>query len=220
MKPENDWRFWRWHFEMPFLGKRDPSILWSNFRSLEDQIDKSVAWIWRGTKPSTKPMIPLKHVQVMWPVDSPHKGPVLLQAFPCHDVILILTIDVQKLAGRECCRRADRWLVWRSYRHRLPFHQVLRPMVRTLQTSGADMEAARRDPGGQQGNLHRPGNEGLLPLVNIDCLTHWGWDKMDAIFQMRFSNAFPWMKMYEFLLRFHCSLFLRGQLTMFPHWFR
>ena len=25
-------------------------------------------------------------------------------------------------------------------------------------------------------------------------LTHWGWDKMDAISQTTFSNAFPWMK--------------------------
>ena len=34
-------------------------------------------------------------------------------------------------------------------------------------------------------------------------LTHWGQDKMDAIFQTTFSNTFSWMKMYEFQLRFH-----------------
>ena len=33
-------------------------------------------------------------------------------------------------------------------------------------------------------------------------LTHWGRDKMVAIFQTMFSNAFSWMKMYEFRLRF------------------
>ena len=27
-------------------------------------------------------------------------------------------------------------------------------------------------------------------------LTHWGWDKMTAIWQMTFSNAFSWMKMF------------------------
>ena len=43
--------------------------------------------------------------------------------------------------------------------------------------------------------------------------THWGRDKMDAIFQTTFSKAFSWMKMYEFQLRFHWSLFLRVQLT-------
>ena len=39
-------------------------------------------------------------------------------------------------------------------------------------------------------------------------LTHWGWDKMDAIFQTRFSNGFSWMKMHEFWLKFHWNLFL------------
>ena len=39
-------------------------------------------------------------------------------------------------------------------------------------------------------------------------LTHWGLDKMDAISQTTFSNAFFWMKMHELRLRFHWSLFL------------
>ena len=51
-------------------------------------------------------------------------------------------------------------------------------------------------------------------------LTHWGRDKMAAISQTMFSNAFSWMKMYEFRLKFHWSLFLRFQLTIFQHWFR
>ena len=52
------------------------------------------------------------------------------------------------------------------------------------------------------------------------CLTHWGRDKMPAILQTTFSTAFSWMKMYEFRLRFHCSLFLRIQLTISQHRFR
>ena len=51
-------------------------------------------------------------------------------------------------------------------------------------------------------------------------LTHWGWDKIAAIFQTTFSNAFSSLKMYQFLLRFHWSLFLSVQLTIFQHWFR
>ena len=51
-------------------------------------------------------------------------------------------------------------------------------------------------------------------------LTHWGRDKMAAIFQTTFSNAFYWMKMFKFRLRFHWSLFPRVQLTIFQHWFR
>ena len=53
-----------------------------------------------------------------------------------------------------------------------------------------------------------------------DILTHWGRDKMDTISQTTFSNAFSWMKMHEFHLRFHWSLFLRIELTIFQHWFR
>ena len=51
-------------------------------------------------------------------------------------------------------------------------------------------------------------------------LTHWGRDKMAAIFQTTFSNGFSWMKMYEFRLTFHWSLCLGVQFTIFQHWFR
>ena len=51
-------------------------------------------------------------------------------------------------------------------------------------------------------------------------LTHWGRDKTAAIFQTIFSNAFSWMKMYKFRLRFHWSLFPMAHLTIFQHWFR
>ena len=50
-------------------------------------------------------------------------------------------------------------------------------------------------------------------------LTHWGRDKMAAVSQTTLSNAFSWVKMLEFRLRYHWSLFLRVQLT-FHHWFR
>ena len=50
-------------------------------------------------------------------------------------------------------------------------------------------------------------------------LTHWGRDKMDAISQTTLSNAFSWMKILEFRLKFHWSLFLRVLLTIFQHWF-
>ena len=51
-------------------------------------------------------------------------------------------------------------------------------------------------------------------------LTHWGRDKMVAVTQTTRSNAFSWMKMLEFRLRFHWSLFLWVQLTIFQRWFR
>ena len=60
----------------------------------------------------------------------------------------------------------------------------------------------------------------FMHFMLIMMLTHWGRDKMDAISQTTLSNAFLWMKMLEFWLKFHRSLFLRVQLTIFQHWFR
>ena len=54
--------------------------------------------------------------------------------------------------------------------------------------------------------------------ICITLLTHWGWDNMATIFQTIFSIAFSWMKMYVLQLKFHWSLFLRVQLTIFQHW--
>ena len=51
-------------------------------------------------------------------------------------------------------------------------------------------------------------------------LTHWGRDKMAAIFQTTFPNEFSWLKMYEYRVKFHWSLFLRVQLIISQHWFR
>ena len=47
-------------------------------------------------------------------------------------------------------------------------------------------------------------------------LTHWNRDKMDAIFQTTFSNAFSWMKMYKFRLRFHWILFPKVPIKNIP----
>ena len=43
---------------------------------------------------------------------------------------------------------------------------------------------------------------------------------MDAMSQTTFSNAFSWMKMFEFRLKVHWSLFPTVQLTIFQQWFR
>ena len=44
--------------------------------------------------------------------------------------------------------------------------------------------------------------------------------KMASISQPTLSNAFSWVKLLEFLLKFHIILFLRVKLTIFQHWFR
>ena len=45
-------------------------------------------------------------------------------------------------------------------------------------------------------------------------------DKMAAISQTIFWDAFSWMKIFEFRLRFHWSLFLMFELAIFHHWIR
>ena len=47
-------------------------------------------------------------------------------------------------------------------------------------------------------------------------LTHCGQDEMAAILQTMFSNAFSWMKVYEFGLKFHWRLFPKGPINNIP----
>ena len=60
----------------------------------------------------------------------------------------------------------------------------------------------------------------LKILKELNRLTHWGRDEMNNISQTTFSNVFSSMKMFEFQLKFHWSLFPRVQLTIYQHWFR
>ena len=64
-----------------------------------------------------------------------------------------------------------------------------------------------------QGNITTTfSNAVLINDINANiflCITYWGWEKMAAISQMTFSNAFSWMKMFKFRLELHWSLFPR-----------
>ena len=51
-------------------------------------------------------------------------------------------------------------------------------------------------------------------------LTHLPLDKMAAISQTTFSNAFSRMKMLKFRFNFHWNWFIRVQLIINQHWFR
>ena len=57
-------------------------------------------------------------------------------------------------------------------------------------------------------------------MVQIMACCLIGRDKRAAMFQTTFLNAFSWVKMYQFRLRFHWNLFQRFKLTMFQHWFK
>ena len=66
--------------------------------------------------------------------------------------------------------------------------------------------------------LDQPYNGKLPPKLVV--LTHWGRDKMATVSRTTLSNVFSWMKILEFRLRFHWSLFLNVQLAIIQHWFR
>ena len=51
-------------------------------------------------------------------------------------------------------------------------------------------------------------------------LTRWDWEKLASVFQTTFWNWFSSMKMFLFCLKFHWSLLLRAQLTIFQLWSR
>ena len=57
-------------------------------------------------------------------------------------------------------------------------------------------------------------------VVQSNCLTHFPLDKIAAISHTTCLNVFSWMKMMEFRLKFHWSLFLWVLLTISEHWFR
>ena len=65
------------------------------------------------------------------------------------------------------------------------------------------------------GWMHTQHAIAMISFLSI--LTHWGRDKMDAVSQTTLSKAFSWMKMLEFRLRFHWSLFLyKGPINNSP----
>ena len=69
---------------------------------------------------------------------------------------------------------------------------------------------------------HATGPPSLLmsPVSHSAVLTHLPLDKMAAILQTIFSDAFSWMKNFVFQIKFHWSLFLRVHFTVTQHWFR
>ena len=50
----------------------------------------------------------------------------------------------------------------------------------------------------------------------LNLLTNWGRDKMAAIFQMTFSNAFSWMKIYEFFIKMSLNFVPKGPVNNIP----
>ena len=79
--------------------------------------------------------------------------------------------------------------------------------------------------------LHGSGLHPAVPPSNVNInplTTRYPGDLLSSVNILRSKqdgqnfpdNAFSWMKIYEFCLRFHWSLLLSFALTIFQHWFR
>ena len=72
--------------------------------------------------------------------------------------------------------------------------------------------------------------ENIMPKLVVilswpQCVTQFRFNtlrprQMAAVSQTTLSTTFSWMKILEFRLRLHWSLFPRVKLTIFRHWFR
>ena len=67
----------------------------------------------------------------------------------------------------------------------------------------------------------------LLPMISIPyifadltSLTHWGRDKFAVILPTTFSNAFSWMKMYEFCFKISLKFFPKVRINKIPALFQ
>ena len=56
----------------------------------------------------------------------------------------------------------------------------------------------------------------MVSVDGFNPLTHWGRDKMDAISQTTYSNAFSWMKIFEFPIEISLKSILKGQINNIP----
>ena len=143
-----------------------------------------------------------------WPVNSPQIGLLARKMFPFDDAIMKqaskVTIYHQNLLKESCgifhWRRS--WVFCSGHWVNLVVTAVLNVNKTRLYQATA---------------IHNPFS--ILLRVGFSQLPHWGRDKMAIIFQTTFSNAFSWMKMNQFRLRFHWNLFPRVKLTISHHCF-
>ena len=140
-----------------------------------------------------------------WSVNSPHKWPVTRKCFHLIMTSWFHRISTGLIAAEifTFCQLVYFVLLFLHYMHTLSY----------ISLSIWSMDSNFRPPHKGKGKIF-PWQSWLF------LLTYWGRDKMAAISQTTFSNAFSWMEMYEFRLLFQRSLFLGVKLPIFQHWFR
>ena len=134
-----------------------------------------------------------------WPVNLPHKLPVTQKMFPFDDIIMKSLHLILRLGNHRFHLG-----VWSSNKSkRLDYMTRIAAEIMAVITLVW---------------------ETIFSFEYLEdaavSLTHLPLDKMAAISQTISSDAFWWMKIFVFWLKFHWSLFLRVSLTITKHWFR
>ena len=125
----------------------------------------------------------------LWPVNSPHKGPVKQKMFPFDDVIMSMYTQLPQyqLYTITLQHTSTSVPVW-SCLGILQGHQ-LRPILGTSIVSSPSHEAWRFELSSLTWHWTKP-------------ITHLPLDKMAAISQTIFSDTFSWMKSFVYWLKF------------------
>ena len=156
-----------------------------------------------------------------WPVNSPHKWPVTRKMFPFDDVIMgrndksaLVCVVPWHRAGYKLLpegmlaqimdaymsHRASTCVAWSSAISYVSCYGLMWSSLWVIMTGHyVDIKVRVR-------SCYR--TTAVYPvLISWSALTHLPPEEMAAISQTICSKAFLWMKMYEYRLKFHWSLF-------------
>ena len=133
-----------------------------------------------------------------------HRNIVMLMKF-----ISLTTVPFQYKTVNRNCQNDNffyHWVDWKLSEWQFPVHSVIKKFVK-MTTVPFQCKTA-------SGSLH-PRCESHVSWQDMSTIPTWescyrcSRDKMAVISQTTFSNAFSWIKLHEFCLRFHWSLFLK-----------
>ena len=157
-----------------------------------------------------------------WPVNSPHKGPATRKMFPFDGVIMSTNNRWNPhINGRWCEKSVNfmtsLWFVAGQYnRGSTPLTREPRRTHRKYRNGPWYLvisRCPRENWVSLPQNIVQKQGRNLTPFNTLK-------PRQNGRFQVSCSDAFTWLKIYEFRLKCHWSLFLWAQLTIFQHWLR
>ena len=197
-------------------------ILWSNITRCWTQYERKT-W-WRHQMETFSALLDLCAGNSPVPVNSPHKGQrrgTLMFSLICARINDRVNNreagDLRRHRGHyDVIVMNTLFRVWTHKRQSLPrpYGRAMgRPYGRTMEFFGEQIPRI----------VHDTSDATLKLMGNMDPLRikHMVTTKQNNIYSYHpISNRFSWIKMYEFRMKLHWSLFLWIKLTLIQHWFR